>query len=179
MKINVLSIIRSHLETLYDARSNKTAFMDIFVFYAVPAISGAAAYLLSFKVEVENYNVSITFFGIFLALLLNIQVAIFSIFQRRWEPPGDERQAQIQEEDLEVRRILLRELNTNIAYLTVVSCLALVSFLIFYVLKMKCGFAPALALTLYSHFILTFVMIIKRSHALFQKEYTDHSARSS
>lgn len=111
------------------------------------------------------------FFGIFVALLLNIQVAMFSIFQRKWSVPPDQRQANALAIENDIRRKLLSELNSNISYLMLVSCVALIFFLVFHVLQMKAGFAPAFALGLYSHFILTFVMIIKRAHALFQKEY--------
>ncbi|MET3725868.1 hypothetical protein [Sphingomonas trueperi] len=173
MKINVTSIIRDHWATLYDAQSNRTNFVDVIVFYGAPIAAGAIAYFLSFKVKPEGYNVSITFFGIFLALLLNIQVAIFAIFQRKWDEPSDKRQADAQRMDLADRRKLLGELNSNISYLTIVSCIALIAFLIFYVAELKEGLWPAIAVVLYSHFILTFVMIVKRSHALFQKEYRD------
>lgn len=173
MKINVASIVRDHWATLYDAQSTRTNFVDVIVFYALPIAAGAAAYALCFKVKPEGYNVSITFFGIFLALLLNIQVAIFAIFQRKWDAPSDKRQADAQKVELEDRRTLLGELNSNISYLTIVSCVALIAFLIFYVAELKEGIGPAVAVALYSHFILTFVMIVKRSHALFQKEYRD------
>jgi len=173
VKINVASIVRDHWATLYDVRSNRTNYTDVIVFYVLPILLGATAYTLSFKIKIDFYNVSITFFGIFLALLLNIQVAIFGIFQRKWETPNDDRQADTQRSELIDRRKLLSELNSNISYLTVVSCTALVVFIVFYVSENKEGVCPAISVTLYAHFILTFVMIAKRSHALFQKEYRD------
>jgi hypothetical protein len=173
MKINISSIIRDHWATLYDARSNRTNYVDIGFFYVLPRAAAIAAYAFGFKLNPDSYNVSITFFGIFLALLLNIQVAIFAIFQRKWEPPSDARQADKQREALDNRRALLGELNSNISYLTVVSAIALVAFLIFFVAEWKEGMGPALSLALYIHFILTFLMIVKRSHALFQREYCD------
>ena len=173
MKINVASILRDHWATLYAAQSNRTNYLDLIVFYILPISAGIGAYKLGFNVKPEGYNVSITFFGIFLALLLNIQVAIFSIFQRKREQPLDKRQADAQKAELIDRRTLLHELNSNISYLTIVSCFALIAFLIFYVAEMKDGIGPAVAVVLYSHFILTFVMIVERSHALFQKEYRD------
>jgi len=176
MKINILPIVRDHLTTLYDANSNRTKLTDILIFYIIPLAAGAIAFTLNFKVKADSYNVSITFFGIFLALLLNIQVAIFGIFQRKWDAPLDQIKAQEQTKLRIERRKLLSELNTNISYLTVVSSVALVAFLIFYVAELDEGLSPAVAVILYSHFILTFMMIVKRSHALFQKEYTDDAA---
>ena len=175
MKINVTSIIREHWATLYNARSNKIAWIDVAVFYGVPLIAALCGYATGFSVKSEAYNVSITFFGIFLALLLNIQVAIFGIFQRKWEPIVDKRQSDRQKASLADRRLLLLELNSNISYLTFVSCVALICFLVFYVAEWKSGVAPATAIALYTHFLLTFLMIVKRSHALFQREYLDNN----
>jgi hypothetical protein len=47
-------------------------------------------------------------------------------------------------------------------------------FLIFYVFDMITGLAPCIATFLYIHFLLTFLMVVKRSYALFQKEYRDN-----
>jgi hydrogenase-4 membrane subunit HyfE len=173
MKIDVSSIVRDHIDTLYDARSNRKSKLDLLVFYGIPVVISFCAYYSEFKVTKDVYNVSITFFGIFIALLLNIQVAMFSIFQRKWDVPNDERMAQIQRDTLEDRKQILTELNANISYLILVSCCALVAVLIFYVQNWNSGIAPVVALFFYGHFILTLVMIVKRSHALFQKEYRD------
>lgn len=134
---------------------------------------GVFSYFMSIRLEKDVYNVSITFFGIFLALLLNLQVAIFAIFQRKWALPEDVRLREIQKGELRDRRKLLSELNANISYLTIVSCISLATMLIFYVRQMVSGWQPALTAALYAHFLLTLLMIIKRSHALFQKEYRD------
>lgn len=134
---------------------------------------GVISYFLNLRLDKDVYNVSITFFGIFLALLLNLQVAIFAIFQRKWALPEDERLREIQKGELRDRRQLLSELNANISYLTIVSCISLTTMLIFYVRQMVSGWQPALTAALYAHFLLTLLMIIKRSHALFQKEYRD------
>jgi len=172
VKIDITSIIRAHWTTLYNAE-HRISVLDIVVFYVTPLLAAAVIYYADMKVKLDHYNASITFFGIFLALLLNIQVAIFAIFQRKWDFAQDKRQASIQERELADRKTLLGELNTNISYLTIFSCLALVLFLTFYVADLTSGLAPSIAVFLYLHFLLTFMMIIKRAHALFQKEYRD------
>ncbi|MDX5986052.1 hypothetical protein [Sphingomonas echinoides] len=173
MKINPSFIVRDHLGTLHKAGSTRLDTWDMVTFYGVPIACAIGAFAKGFAVTNDSYNVSITFFGIFLALLLNIQVAIFSIFQRKWDVPTDKRLAEIQRKTMAARRELLGELNANISYLTFVSCIGLAAVLIFYVEKWLTGVAPAVAVFLYAHFLLTFVMIVKRSHALFQKEYRD------
>ena len=70
-----------------------------------------------------------------------------------------------------LKRLLLSELNTNISYLILVSCSALILFLLFYSFPMPERFATAVTAFIYIHFILSLLMVIKRSHALFQLEY--------
>jgi len=173
MKISVTVIIRDHLATLYNDSSGKRSYFDIFVFYFFPLLLAIGVYVFDLRLDVNSYSVSITFFGIFLALLLNIQVAIFSIFRHKWKESEDERKAALQDEEMSTRRTLLGELNANISYLTLVSCLALISFFVFYAATCEEGAAPAFGVMLYSHFVLTLLMVIKRAHALFQKEYRD------
>ncbi|WGJ14034.1 hypothetical protein QEV83_15425 [Methylocapsa sp. D3K7] len=127
--------------------------------------------IFGFAASKDIYNVSITFFGIFAALLLNLQVAAFGIFQRKWEIPGDQKMAEMQESTLKIRRVLLKEINSNISYLILVSSVAIIVFLLLYITDWKSALPSALAVCLYWHFILTLLMIIKRSHALFQREY--------
>lgn len=151
---------------------------DIFIFYLLPIGLGLFAYGSYLCLEKDVYNVSITFFGIFLALLLNLQVAIFGIFQRKCKPQEYERLNEIQNNRLRERRQLLGELNANISYLTMISCISLSAMLFFHIQQMVTGWQPAFTVALYSHFLLTLLMIIKRSHALFQKEYRDSPDRA-
>lgn len=171
MKINVLSILKGHLLTLYDAKSGKISKLDIFIFYLGPFILGLICYWCRFYINESAYTLSITFFGIFLALLLNIQVAIFGIFQRKWELPNTPREKDASARKFSARQELLSELNTNISYLTVFCSLALIVFLGFFLFSL-CGPAETSTLVFcYAHFILSFLMVVKRAHALFEGEY--------
>ncbi|WP_448140249.1 hypothetical protein [Sphingopyxis fribergensis] len=173
MKINILSIVKDHWSTLYDARSNSRSLTDVIVFYGVPTATSIAAWNYGFSSNQNIYNVSITFFGIFVALLLNIQVAIFGIFQRKWEYSDDERIEKLQKEVIRDRRRLLIEVNINLSYLIVICCAALFISLLSFVQEYDKGAVPALMIFLYTHFLLTLLMVVKRAHALFHKEYRD------
>lgn len=173
MKINVLSIVRDHWSTLYDAQSKTRSLTDIFVFYCIPFANALIAWIYGFVSNQNIYNVSITFFGIFIALLLNMQVAVFGIFQRRWEYSSDTRIAQIQIETFKLRKTLLIELNVNISYLIVTCCVALAISLVSFIQGYDSGIVPSLMIFLYTHFLLTLLMVVKRAHALFHKEYRD------
>jgi hydrogenase-4 membrane subunit HyfE len=173
MKIGVSRIVIDHLNTLRNAETGRIALFDLVIFFLLPIFGGLASLLLRGSVTDEFYNVSITFFGIFIALLLNVQVAIFGIFLRKWDSPRDDRLAEIKLSKLVQRNLLLKEVNANISYLILTSCLALVFFLIMFSKDYETGIYPALSVVLYCHFMLTLLMVVKRSHALFQREYID------
>lgn len=171
MKINVYSIIIAHIQTLCNFHTKKTSVCDIMVFYVFPLICGFLSLYFNISFDINSYGLSITFFGIFIALLLNIQVAIFSIFQRKWENPSDDQLKKLQLKKISERKQLLSELNSNISYLIVFSIFSLILSMIFYLFKIKFAFAASISIFNYVHFGLTILMIVKRSHALFQKEY--------
>lgn len=171
MKINIIPIIGDHFQTLKDGRSEKYSAADFAIFYGVPLLTATAPMIWRIRFDDTFYNLSITFFGIFIALLLNVQVAIFSIFQRKWDKPDDEHLVEIQKEKLSERRLLLGELNANLSYMTLISCFALIAFLAFFVFDVHAVVAAAITCFLYAHFILTLMMSVKRAHTLFQMEY--------
>ncbi len=173
MKIDVGVIVRDHFRTLYDKKAVKASVGEILLFYGAPLVLAILAYERAFIMKADGYNVSITFFGIFIALLLNIQVAMFSIFQRKWDKPLDEKEARVQAKVIASRRLLLEELNANISYLVLVCCVALTSAVVFYVAAWTTGVAPSFTVFLYAHFLLTLLLIVKGSHALFQREYRE------
>lgn len=175
MKINIFPIISDHLNTLRDARSEKYSVLDFILFYVLPAVVSITPYIWNIRFDTAFYNLSITFFGIFIALLLNVQVAIFGIFQRKWDKPEDQHLVDIQNEKLAERRSLLGELNANLSYMTLVSCVALTAFLAFSVFDLSAVAAAAITCAVYVHFILTLMMAVKRAHTLFQMEYDGHT----
>ena len=177
MKIDVRYIFRDHLRTLRNAETRRASVFDILLFYFLPTALAVLVYYKGVDLKkVDAYNVSITFFGIFIALLLNIQVAIFSILQRKWSPPIDDGIRPYQDEKFKNRQTLLAELNANLSYLILVCCIALFSALTFFVREWSAGLGPAVMTFLYVHFLFTLVMIVKRSHALFQSEYSEHTS---
>jgi hypothetical protein len=173
MKINVSGIVRDHFGTLRDARSGSVSLGDIITFFVVPLAFGITAYVLRVCVVKDVYNVSITFFGIFIALLLNIQVAIFGILQRKWEPPSDKKMLEVQRAKREERRVLMSELNANVSYLVLFCCAVLVWFVMLFMSQRTGTIWSAVSIVMYVHFVLTLIMVVKRSHALFQREYHD------
>ena len=175
MKTNVTLIIKAHLATLYDVRTGRLGVADIVEFLLLPLSVGGVALIADLKLPSDFYSVTITFFGIFIALLLNIQVALFAILQRKWSMTADERSNQIAREHIVKRSELLGQLNSNISYLIVVCIFSLVCALIALVAKATENPYAAVADMIYVHFVMTLLMIVKRSYALFQREYSESS----
>jgi hypothetical protein len=171
MKISFSHIISSHLDTLKDQGSKRLSREDVLLFYVLPAIGGILSYFSGLVVDKNAYGVSISVFAIFSGLLLNVQVALFGILQRTWKAKGDEILDAQQAQKLLERRDLLSEINTNISYLVLVCCLSVSLFLVLYMIELKRPFEVSISTFIYSHFLLTLLMVIKRSHAVFQKEF--------
>ena len=171
MKFSLRHIFVAHFSTLRHAGSDEISKVDVFWFYGVPVLFGICAAVTDVRAGRDFYNLSITFFGIFIALLLNIQVAIFSVFQRRWPDSADPMLSEIQRDKLLQRNTLLRELNITVSYLIAISCVYLSAAIVLYTLDVSNKAADIVCAYAYAHFILTLLMVVKRTFVLFQSEY--------
>ncbi len=170
MKIEPTRIVIDHLKSLKNAETGKVSAVDYVIFFVVPVLAGALGW--KFICPDNNaYDATLTFFGIFIGLLINIQVALFAILQRKWREGTDERSRPIKDEKLTTRLRLLKQANSNISYLTLISCLGAALALASYAGFSGSGAPAALISFVVAHFFLTLLMIIKRLHALFAEEY--------
>lgn len=171
MKIDVSRIVLDYWDILCNAASGGRSYVDIFVFFVVPVIFGSISFWLELAISESSYVALITIFGIFIALLINIQVAIFGIFQRKWDEHTDPKKDHLQNVDINTRQRLLFELNASLSYLTFVSCVGLTGSFVLMFLDIKVGLFAAGIIAILSHFLLNILMVIKRSHILFRREY--------
>lgn len=182
MKFDVRYVIFDHFATLRDSKGKKFSFLDLTFFYFAPISFGVFVYYLdSFTLSKEAYSLSVTFYGIFIALLLNMQVAIFGIFQRKnigGSDKGVEKEDKkeiISSNDIvdlqDLRTTILGETNSNISYLILVCCIALAIFFGFFVYEKPGRIQTAISVTINVHFLFTLLMIVKRVHVLFAEEY--------
>jgi hypothetical protein len=158
---------------LRNDQTGKISLFDVALFFVAPLLTGALSYAAGLNVPKDVYNISVTFFGIFIALLLNMQVALLGIYQRKPQEPIDHRLSSSHLARIEIRKQLLSEVNANISYLTLVSAVALLVFLICFAFDFSTSIAAALGAVIYLHFMLSLLMVVKRSHVLFHKEYVD------
>lgn len=171
MKANVFHILQAHLATMKVEGDGRYHRPDIVLFFLLPLLACVFVWAFGGKLDRDAFNVSISVFAIFSALLLNVQIALFSIYQREWRSKSDSIVAEVQRDKAKLRRELLGELNTNISYLIVLSVFSVTIFLICFVSTALDQIETPIAVYLYAHFLLTLLMVIKRAHALFQKEY--------
>ena len=172
MKIGVSRIIRDHFRTMRHAETGRILLGDILLFYILPVVVAACLVDVSNPTtETDWGDQALTFFGIFLALLINVQVALFAILQRGRATAGNAKRDAIQREDLELRRILLGEMNATISYLNFVCVTAIAGSLLMSIIGLNVRATVLVLIVFYAHFLLTMLMVLKRAHALFQKEY--------
>ena len=172
MKMNVSKIVLSHIQTLRDQGSGKIFIKDIFVFYIVPFFF--AYLLMSFDSLIgrDFYLALFTFLGIFIAVSSNIQGNLVSVFHSERARSEDPRiDARISEQH-GVNRLITRELSNTLSYLNL--------FTLFSMVILLCAISDSPNLFLFKwvsvvivfHFLFTFLMVLKRSHALFQFEFS-------
>ncbi len=168
-KINILSVVCSHLDTLKG--KNGGFFWDGVVFYFAPLAVGAFTAYMRWEVPEKALELSISVFSIFAALLLSVQVAMYSVSLRDLSPPEDVKKIKHFEDLKAVRNNLIKELNSNISYLILLSVVTVTSTLLLFFLKSPRIYGSSVAIFLYLHFFLTLLMVIKRSSIVFSREY--------
>jgi hypothetical protein len=171
MKISVLHIVIDHLGTLRNDRTGRVSWLDIFLFYGIPIFGGAVTSLLCVAIPRDVFGLSVSIFSIFCALLLSVQVAVYSIFKSDRPDSDDSISRKSSHKSDLILRSLIREVNTNISYLIVVCCVCITVFLAMYIADLADRLESAVIFMLYSHFLLTVLMVIKRAHAIFETEY--------
>ncbi len=171
MKANIFHIISAHIDTLCDDNTSKILFVDMFIFYALPAYIADVAIFFDLKLDDNVFSLAVSVFSIFAALLLSVQIALFSIFQKENNYSRDAKMASIQMNKIDLRNSLIKELNTNISYLMILCCIFVVILMAFYSLKINYNIEVYVFIYMIIHFSLTIFMVIKRAHALFHVEY--------
>lgn len=169
-KINVLYIVVSHLNSLRN-ENGRFLWLDVALFFGLPVIAGFVFCLAGGIVSKEAFGQSITAFSIFAALLLSVQVALYSVLLRPISPPEDVRQRKRFDEVNRTRNELMKELNDNVSYLILLSVCSVTVFLAAYVMDWTGGLFSGIAFALYIHFFLTLLMVVKRASIVFSRAY--------
>ena len=176
-KINVTDILRDHLLTLLDVRNQQVSKSDVFLFFGSPLLVGAAGWYFHLKFNYDGLTTILTAFSIFAGLLLNLLVVLLAFADR------PDSAASL----LQVRRQLVRELNTNISFAILVSlCVVMVSLVAVFWLagkpadqKIMSAPTTAILVALLANFVLTLLMILKRIYVVLDEAFRSRSLKKS
>lgn len=170
MKFDIWHIIAGHFSSMHQRSSGVDIFVDVVLVYLLPMCSGVLMAVNLVKIDPDFYGVSISAFSVFSALLLNTQIAIFAMFGRRATVALNDRERRADNARDSIRDDLIRDLNTNVAYLMVLSVFALALCCIFFIFDVP-YIEQLLVGAVYVHFTVTILIVVKRSYALFAYEY--------
>lgn len=173
-KINIFGIVAWHLNSLRDD-AGKVLWSDIGTFYGLPIAVGVIFSFLDGRIPKDALGLSITVFSIFAALLLSVQVALYSVSLRPLSQPDDPKKIKSFEDLKRSRDSLIKELNDNISYLILLSVIFITMLLFAYVMQWECPPASGIVFSLYVHFFLTLLMVVKRASIVFSREYEAQS----
>lgn len=169
-KVNFFSILTSHISSLRDDAGG-LMYRDLILFFVMPLAFAAATFYCGWVISKDAIGLSVSVFAIFAALLLSVQVALYSVSLRPIEKPQDTKRIRSFENLNRVRFSLLKELNDNIAYLVLQSVFFVTFLLIIYVFSFYNKIVSSISIYLYCHYLLTLLMVVKRASIVFSREY--------
>jgi len=161
-KINILGIIRDHVSTLKDYETKKYNIEDFFIFFFVPLLISSFTLWLCGIMNNTAVIAITTSLSIFAALLFNLLLLAYDAIRK---------EENLQNPSKEKIRFL-KQVFTNISFCILISVFSIVVLLIFSQISSSCIAQYVLSFFSYyfiSLFILTLLMILKRTHILLQK----------
>ena len=161
-KINVANIIRDHISTLRDYQTKRLARSDIFLFFGIPLLVAGLALCFCGIMTGTITTLLTTSLSIFAALLFNLLLLLYEAI-RKEEKPGNTNK---------LRKPFLKEIFNNISFSILISVLAIILLLVYSQIETAVvrSIITFLCYNFVTTFILTLMMILKRTHILMSKE---------
>lgn len=173
-KINVSIIFRDHLSTLIDDRTGRLQLSDFALFYFAPIFAGLVYYFRPFELPESIESALIAVFSVFGALLFSAQVALYTLSPASENPHAD-KILRIEQQERHSREVkYFRDINYNVSYLILLSCLFLILFIGLMVMNPENNIKGGILIASVSHFFLSLLMLVKRTHVAFALR---HSSR--
>ena len=159
-RIDVRDIIKDHVNTLYDARTNRRSNGDVFLFFIFPALVAGVLVWAEIRLTSPIANQVITALAIFAGLLFNLLLLAHSLMEKASADKGI------------VKRVI-REIYSNISFAILVALV-----LIFVSVASLLSKAPAFSVVIsiiafyfLLNFLLTLLMILSRIHTLLSRDF--------
>lgn len=170
-RINVSSILRDHLQTLKSGPDKRLRKPEAFCFFIVPLLLSLVDLSFGWRMNDGVVNLTITVFSILAGFLINLLVLLYSIAQKKAAEQGlsNELDGHPSPDAQQALSETVQQSLANIAFAILLSVLIVV------VLIFASSFESEGAARLYvtsviiflaTHFIVTFMMILKRIYIL-------------
>jgi len=165
-KVNVIKIVRDHISTLKDYRTNKYKIGDFILFFGTPLFIAVIFAYFNISLTQNLISLLITSLSVFAALLFNLLLLIYDVVQKSKNGNA-----------LKIK--FLREVYSNISFCILIAILAIVILILISIFNNRndilfiyqiFNFITYYLITL---FLLTLFMILKRIHVLLYKEYKE------
>jgi hypothetical protein len=164
-KINVLSILFHHIQTIKHETSGRASQSDLLIFIYLPVVIALIPIMSELELKVETVNLLITVLSILIGLLLNVLVLLYDLINRNGAIP--------------LKRKLLKEVLHNITFAILLSLTSILFLLasLFLFSRNLFGFFDLESFVDYLiylfllEFLVTLLMILKRIHVLLLSEF--------
>jgi hypothetical protein len=170
-KVNIFIVLRDHIATLYDDTTEKFSYGDLAFFYLLPLVFGVLYFLFPFPLPSEVNGALIAVFSVFAALLFSAQMALYGLSPREPHCGKDDTSDARERARFERDRKFFADANYNVSYLILLSCLSLLIFVAMMIASLSGSIEGAVLVVLVSHFFLTLLMLVKRTHIAFSSKY--------
>lgn len=155
-----------------NAKTERISILDVVIFYFLPVVASAYTWYMGIVLDKHVYPIFLGFFGVFLAIFVNIQVALLAIFHGNSSKLRDTVEERADGKMISDRRLLLQETNSNLSYLNIFVTAAMALFLLASIDVVSDLITSSFTVFFLSHFLLTFLMIVKRTYALLHNEFS-------
>lgn len=172
-KVNVSVIVIDHLSTLYSDKTGKLSWFDICFFYIVPTLLAVCYFFFPIKLPDAIETALIAVFSVFGALLFSAQIALYGLSPKSPKKSEDKTTQALEDKRYKNERKFFSDVNFNVSYLILLSCLSLVAFIGLLVVNASARIEGAFIVGIVLHFFLTLIMLIKRTHIAFASKYLD------
>lgn len=164
-KINILTIIYNHYNTLICYNTKKPMIGDYLLFIGIPLLFSTVSFYFNVKIDASSGAVITTAVTILAGLLLNLLVLLYNVACNRRIP-------YIKKEDT-IRFFL--EINSNISYSIFISLTSLIPLIYLSIFQDKnlyiTKIISSITIFIIIHLLLTLIMILKRIYVVFNMEF--------
>ena len=170
-KVDVRDLIRDHVATLWNYRTNRRSRSDLLLFFGIPLLIASLLCWKGVSIHESVVNALLTAFSIFVGLLLNLLLMVLTFLQSTVGSAGDP--------FLQIRKQLIREVAANLSF-SVLTAVGLVAVSIVGMIRLRTDLDPIgpvetfLLITGSINFVLSLLMILRRIYALLMNEFDRH-----